>query len=364
MFRLGYGIFYGGEENQGGNPNRGESVPFNESRRCSAPPLRACGAPIRTSRAASWRATRRTCSLSRRLSASASLATDFRNTLVHKWNVAVQRELPGQMALELAYVGNHTAHALLQPDQNACPNSPIANTSCDATRPVPYIYGLYGTASFGFGNYAGMTAKLDQAPFCGIAVLASYTYGHALSNSGTTLSGSQGWGVLDPRNWATSYSSAPWDIRHNFVTSFSYDVPFGKGKKYGGNLNRAANAIVGNWQLNGILTLHTGQPFTIDGTNCMGQWSRCMPELVAGKNPQDAPSGGRTPAEWFDWTALAVAARWNRRQSRSPEQHHPGDQEPRLLRLQGLRVHRTVEAAVPRRGLEPVQHAAVQRSGP
>ncbi len=313
VIRLGYGIFYGGEEQQGGNPNRGESVPFNESPQLFRNPSQSVWSANPYFGGGSYLNGIQTGYPSNVFSLPApisfrSLATDFRNTLVHKWNVAIQRELPGQMALELAYVGNHTAHALLQPDQNACPNSPIANTSCDATRPVPYIFGLNGTASFGFGNYAGMTATLTKRLSGGLQLLASYTYGHALANSGTTLSGSGGLGTLDPRNYGTSYSSASWDIRHNFVTSFSYDVPFGKGKKYGSSMNGITNALAANWSLNGILTLHSGQPFTIDGNNCVGQWSRCMPDLVSGKNPNNAPSGGRTPADWFDWTALAVAA--------------------------------------------------------
>ncbi len=308
VFRLGYGIFYGGEEQQGGNPNRGESVPFNESPQLLRDPSASVWSanPYFTGGIAAGYPSN-VFSLPAPISFR-SLATDFRNTLVHKWNVAVQRELPGQMALEVAYVGNHTAHALLQPDRNACPNSPIPNVSCDSLRPVPYIFGLNGTASFGFGNYAGMTATLTKRLSAGLQMLASYTYGHALANSGTTLSGSGGLGTLDPTNYATSYASASWDIRHNFVTSFSYDVPFGKGKKLGGNMSRALDAVAGNWTLNGILTLHSGQPFTIDGNNCVGHWNRCMPDLVPGKNPNDAPSGGRTPAEWFDRSAVTVAA--------------------------------------------------------
>ena len=54
----------------------------------------------------------------------------------------------------------------------------------------------------------------------GLQFLGSYTYGHALANTGTTLSGSTGFGTPDPRNYASGYSSAAWDIRHNFVGSF------------------------------------------------------------------------------------------------------------------------------------------------
>ena len=309
VIRVGYGIFYGGEENQGGNPNRGESVPFNES-------------PIldRSASASVWSTNPfftggmqagypvNVFTLPAPVSFR-SLAEDFRNSLVHKWNLAVQRQLPWQMALEVAYVGNHQAHGLLQPNQNACPNIPSATgVNCVAVEPYPDLGSLFGTASFGFGNYAGMTTKLEKRFSNGLQFLAAYTYGHALADSGTTLSGSNGYGTIDPFNYNSSYASAAWDIRHDYTTSFSYLVPFGKGKKYGASLNAVANAVAGNWQMNGVLTLHTGNPFTLDATNCQGQWNLCRPDLIAGQNPNAAPSGGRTPSDWFNLGAVAAPA--------------------------------------------------------
>jgi len=307
VIRLGYGIFYGGEENQGGNPNRGESAPFNESpildRGTSQSPW-AVNQFFTGGLQAGYPSNVFT------LPAPVSfrdLAQDFRNSLVHKWNLAIQHELPQQMALEVAYVGNHQAHGLLQPNPNSCPNTPALSVNCTNLTPYPDIGSLFGTASFGFGNYAGMTAKLEKRFSSGLTFLTGYTYGHALADSATTLSGSSGLGTIDPMNYGSSYSSASWDIRQDFTTSLSYLVPFGKGKKYGSSLNNVTNAIVGNWQVNGVLTLHTGQPITIDGTNCQGQFGLCRPLLLSGMNPQSAPSGGRTPSEWFNIQAVSEA---------------------------------------------------------
>ena len=164
------------------------------------------------------------------------VATNFRNGMVHKWNVAIQQELPGQTAFEVAYVGNHQAHQLFQPDWNACPNLGTTNSAinCTTLRPTPYIGGISGTASFGRGNYHGLTAKYENE-VCrhGLWFLAAYTYGHALADTGTTLSGSTGFGTPDPRDYGCGYSSAAWDIRHNFTSSFAYDLPFGRGRKFG-----------------------------------------------------------------------------------------------------------------------------------
>jgi hypothetical protein len=309
VVRLGYGIFYGGEENQGGNPNRGESVPFNESVNLNRTGIGIFDPNPFFNGGVSGGYPLNVFTLPAPI-AFREVANDFRNSLVHKWNVAVQHELAYGMALEVAYVGNHQAHQLFQPDPNACPNLGTTSTgnNCDPYRPVPYISGISGTASFGYGNYHGMTTKLEKRYSKGLQFLAAYTYGHALANTGTTLSGSTGFGTPDPRNYASGYSSAAWDIRHNFVGSFVYDVPFGKGKSYGANMNRAVQGVLGNWQVNGILTLHTGAPYTLRSNACQGQWNACRPDLVAGQNPADAPSNGRNPDHWFNIAAVTTPA--------------------------------------------------------
>ncbi|HMJ61260.1 MAG TPA: hypothetical protein VK493_05825, partial [Bryobacteraceae bacterium] len=322
VLRGAYGIYYGGEENQGGNPNRGESAPFNFSPQLNRPgtvgrfdpnPFFANGAwtqgvsggfPLQVFNGFP------VSSLQFR-----SLATNFRNPMVQKWNFAIQHELPGQMALEVSYVGNHSSHQLLQPDFNACPNffTTDSNITCDTLRNQKYggafngIGNISGTATFGWGNYHGMTAKLEKRLANGLQFVSAYTYGHALANSGTTLSGSNGNYTKDPTNYNTSYANAAWDIRHNFTTAFNYDVPFGRGKRYGGNINPIVNALIGGWSANGILTLHTGQPFTVRSNGCIGVWgggSSCSPVLVAGKDPNAAPANGRSPDHWFDTTSF------------------------------------------------------------
>ena len=88
-------------------------------------------------------------------------------------------------------------------------------------------------------------------------------------------------------------------------TSFLYDLPFGRGKKFL-NGSRCADLLVGGWQMNGILTLRTGPPFTLRTDRCIGSFNSCFPDLVPGKNPNAAPSGGRRPDQWFDTTAVLL----------------------------------------------------------
>ena len=317
VIRMAYGIFYGGEENQGGNPNRGESAPFNESPDLSRPGSVGAFAPDpffangnATGGVAAGFPTNVFTTLGVTSLQFREVANDFRNPMVQKWNFAVQQQFRGDMALEVGYQGNHSSHQLLQPDFNACGNFGTTDSSinCNTLRPVPDLGGISGTATFGFGNYEALTAKLEKRMSRGLQFISSYTYGHAFANSGTTLSGSNGLYTKDPTNYATSYASASWDIRHNFTTGFTYELPFGRGKQYGGNLNRAVDALLGNWQMNGILSLRTGNPFTLRANGCQGVFNGCSPDLVAGMNPNAAPADGRNPSEWFNTAAVTTPA--------------------------------------------------------
>jgi hypothetical protein len=306
VFRAGYGIFYGGEENQGGNPNRGENVPFNSTVRLDRPAEQSIfernsnftgvsnGFPSNVFSGFPARIDFR------------MLAQNFRNPMVQKWNVSIQQELGGSQAIELSYIGNHSSHQMFFSDPNACPNDPRPSLSCDSRRPHPNIGGVNATTTFGFGNYHGLAAKWEKRYSAGLMGMISYTFGHALSNSGTTLSGSTGFTTRDPLNYSGDYASAAWDRRHSFVANFLYDFPFGRGKQFGASMNRALDMIVGGWQVNGIVTLRSGGPFTLRSDRCQAS-GNCFPDLVPGKNPNDAPEGGRTPEKWFDTSAVILA---------------------------------------------------------
>ncbi|MCC6537293.1 MAG: TonB-dependent receptor [Bryobacterales bacterium] len=305
VLRLGYGIFYGGEENQGGNPNRGEAAPFNITVNLD----RLAGVGVFDAnpffgnaqgvQGVSAGFPSNIFTLPAPISFR-SVAQNFRNPMVHKWNFAFQREFAGGNAFEFSYVGNHQAHQLHFSDPNAPFNDVRPNINATDRRKVPNIGGVNYTGTFGYGRYHGMTMKFEKRYSNGLQYLTSYTYGKVNATSGTPLSGSRGMGVKDPYDYGPSYSAAAWDIRHNFTASFLYDLPF----KFA---NRASSIALGGWQVNGILTLRTGNPFTLSTNNCVGSFNLCTPDLVSG-DPNAAPSGGRTPAKWFNTDAVKAPA--------------------------------------------------------
>jgi hypothetical protein len=308
VLRAGYGIFFGGEENQGGNPNRGENVPFNQTTNLDRPGGVGLFDPnpfFKTDKGVSGGFPLNVFSLPAPVDFR-SVALNFRSPMVHKWNLALQREFRGDQMVEVSYVGNHSAKQLHFSDPNACYNDPRPSINCNDRRPYPNIGGVNYTGTFGYGNYHGMTAKWEKRYSAGLMGMVSYTFGHALATSGTTLSGSSGFTFKDPRNInGTSYANAAWDVRHSMVANFIYDLPFGRGKTFGNNMNRAADVLLGGWQVNGILTLRSGTPFTLRSDRCVAS-GPCFPQSVAGKDPNAAPSGGRSANLWFDTSAVTA----------------------------------------------------------
>jgi hypothetical protein len=302
VIRIGYGIFYGGEENQGGNPNRGEAAPFNMTVKLDHPAATANDTFLPNPAFPGGVSGGFPLNIFTGYPAPIEfrgLAPNFLNSMVQKWNAAIQYEFRGNNAVEIAYVGNHQSHSLLQPDWNAPFNDPRPNIGANARRPYPNIGNVQGTGSLGFGNYAGMTAKWDKRYSNGLMFTMSYTYGHTLATSGTTLSGSNGFTSKDPWDLSANYSSAAWDIRQNFVGNFMYDLPFGKGKKFGAGANKGLDLLIGGWQVNTTLVFRNGAPFTLRSNYCIAS-GNCFPDAIAGKSPNAAPSGGRRPEMWFD----------------------------------------------------------------
>jgi hypothetical protein len=230
---------------------------------------------------------------------------NFRNPLVSKWNFTIQQDLGWNSALEVSYIGSKGSHQLILWDPNTPVNSPVPNADVNSRRLYPFLRGgITITDSFGRSAYHGLAAKFEKRYSGGLTMVSSYTWGHALADTGTSLSGSSGFGLFDILcGFRCEYSSAAWDIRHRFVTSFNYDLPFGRGKAIGADMSKAADLLIGGWQTNGILTFSTGQPFTFRSQNCVGSFNACRPDAVSDKSPMTAPSGGRTPDQWFDITA-------------------------------------------------------------
>jgi Carboxypeptidase regulatory-like domain/TonB dependent receptor-like, beta-barrel len=294
VIRAGYGMFYGAEENEGGNPNRGEQPPFNQEVQFNQPSDSAFNPVIaRFSDGFPVDSFTRDATINFR-----SLYTNRRWPLVHKWNLNVQRDIGWNTIMEVAYIGSKGQRLTQNYNANRVVSDPLPNVASGPRRPVQAVgnVDIQGTNSFGRSNYDALTAKLEKRFSDGVQFTTAYTWGHALTDVGSPLSEGPGTRTV---NISEEYSHASFDVRHRFVMSGGWELPVGK------TLSGPAKTLIAGWQLNGILTLQTGNPMSIGSSqgicSCSGD---IRPDPVSGKDPNAAPSGGRTPEQWMDITAF------------------------------------------------------------
>ena len=181
------------------------------------------------------------------------IPTDFKNTYVESWNVAVQRSIPGHFTLDLAYVGNHGVRTPTNYNLNVSytPNSGNAG-DLFFPRTQSYTERWRGFSS----SYNALQVKIDRRYYKGLSVTTSFTWQKGLSMQ-TGDDGNLLWYINTKRNWART----DFDRTLNFVQSYVYELPIGPGKAI---LDHGlASKIIGGWQVSGILTMLTGTPFYI-----------------------------------------------------------------------------------------------------
>jgi len=119
--------------------------------------------------------------------------------------------------------------------------------------------------STGKSSYHSLQAHYEKRYSHGLEFQASYTWAHSIdiasnANLGPTQNNSD---FRDFRHPEAERGNSDFDVRHRFVANVMYDLPFGRGKQFMGNANGAMNQIVGGWQVASIVTISTGNWFTV-----------------------------------------------------------------------------------------------------
>jgi hypothetical protein len=213
---------------------------------------------------------------------------------VQQWNLNVQRQLPGEMLLTVAYAATKGVKLRDEVDINQPRPGPGAVAP---RRAYPVYNAIANTAFRANSNYHGLQATLEKRFSQGLSFQASHTWGHNIDDAGIFGGDHQ-----DTLNLRLDRGNSPYDTRHTFVTSFNYELPFGKGGSGWGA------RLVEGWQVNGILRLSTGQYLTpVVGPNNLNGAGTQRANLVPGCNWKlDNP----TPNRWFDPACFAIPAQF------------------------------------------------------
>jgi hypothetical protein len=181
---------------------------------------------------------------------------DYKNPYAMSWNVAVQQALPGNMSLQMAYVANHGVD--ISGSQNI--NLPSTFGGGAASDPENITFGRTAATNmyfFGFSsNYQSLQTSLTKRASKGLTFTSAFTWGKALGY----ISGDDG-GLTFFINWRRNYAPLDFDRALNYEQSFTYELPFGHGHAF---LNHGlADVILGGWRTSGIVSVVSGQPFTV-----------------------------------------------------------------------------------------------------
>ena len=259
---------------------------------------------------------------------------------IQQWNLNVQRELPGKILFEVAYIGSKGTRLLNGESgltqsqlpasflslgtklQDQVPNpffGIITNPSSSlrfATasrgqllRPYPQYTGINAfRVPYGFSIYHGGTLKADKRFSNGLSFLAAYTWSKLIDDVSTTVSFlGQSSARQDAYNRAAERAIGSQDIAHRFVSSFVYDLPFGHGKRFGKDWHPVANWVIGGWQFNGIATFQSGVPIIINqGANTVGLFNPSQRPTWNGSDANLEGSKADKLAQWFNRAAFSL----------------------------------------------------------
>jgi hypothetical protein len=257
---------------------------------------------------------------------------NFKQAVIQQFNLNVERQLPGNVVLTVGYGGSRSAHVLVsQLNENlsspsACGVVPGYTVGCGfPTFPYAAPFQSVDTNnSIGAARYDSLQVKAEtKSARHGLYALIGYTYSRNFDSGLTDGLGTNPGALYYP---LPGFNKLDWglsqlNLNDSFTASILYDLPFGKGKKYGSNWSGATNAILGHWQLNLIERATSGFPlFVVDSADESGVYFSYngntfqRPNEVGDPN-KAGPEGGSTncPARihtlqnWFNPCAFAPA---------------------------------------------------------
>ena len=241
-----------------------------------------------------------------------------------QWNVTIQRELPANLLFEAGYVGTRgrelaierfanqldPRHMALGSQLNQLVDNPFYAVMprgihasprirrAQLLRPYPQFDELAGARDTGGRSwYDGLLITGRKRMSHGFEFEASYTWSKTL-DFGEDL-------VQNEYDPMASRSVAQIDVPHRFVTSFVYEMPFGKGRPWGAGAPAALDWIIGGWQFNGIVTVQSGTPLAITASNTAGIFNPATNANNNGRSGRiDGPAQARLE-RWFDTSVFS-----------------------------------------------------------
>jgi hypothetical protein len=186
---------------------------------------------------------------------------NVKNEMFHQYNLTLQYEFAPNWLAETAYVGTRGRNLLV------IRNIGNSNSNFPGERLVT-THGTVQTLDYsGKSWYDGWQNKIEKRFSKGLSVLATYTWSHAIDNSpGAFCIGGTGpstCGFANPLQPQLDKGNSDFDVRHRFTFSNTNDLPFGRNRRYLRDMPKALDYAIGGFQLNNVITIQSGPPFTV-----------------------------------------------------------------------------------------------------
>jgi hypothetical protein len=215
-------------------------------------------------------------------------AGDMSNAYVQSWNLTVERELPGSFVFRSSYAGSKGTRMVALREINAAIYAAGATTATtNQRRPfAPALGNVTLVEPVSNSTYHALQLTAERRFSRGFTVLATYQFAKAIDDASANKATGQG--RTNPNNQAFDKALSDYDRAHVMNISSVWELPFKPA-------SRAANLVIGGWQLNGIVSLNTGQPFTVGSgvdnarTGTGGQRADIVgdPSLPGGRSRQE-----------------------------------------------------------------------------
>ena len=217
-----------------------------------------------------------------------------------QWFVDIQRELPENTVWIIGYQGSSTHFMQYRFDINN--PGPHPTIPARRRRLRPLRTGVTLGEPGANASYNALVTRLEKRFSKGVTFLTSYTWSHNIDNN-TQFLDTGLFNVANHYDRGAERASANIDMTQSFTSSFTWQLPFGKDRAIGSNWGGAADAILGGWQVGGLVSLRTGFPFEVtfpgDPQNS-GTTNR-------GNRVGSGVLSNPTIDNWFDQSAFVVS---------------------------------------------------------
>jgi len=254
---------------------------------------------------------------------------------LQQWSLTVERGITPNLMLQVSYVGSQAYHVVTAVNLNmarpqVCSDPagclsggirpanqavrvPLGTTYMPSTpglRPNPFVGATQSWFYNGTSSYHSGNVSLTKRAARGLTFKANYTYSKILDiNSAflATSSTNEPPSVLNPFDMRSAKGPASFNLKHQFNVNYSYQLPFGRGQRFGSGATGVADTLIGGWQLNGSVSAQSGFPFTpLLGSNASGTGDTQNPDVPSLTPAFSGPVILGKVDQWFDPRAFVM----------------------------------------------------------